>query len=76
MYENFHSLKIKYTLQIILIKTFAVAIKLQKTSTDVLPSKDQVLCEYCTLENIADTLISLFPFQFNYVRRDSSPRNT
>ena len=36
-----------------------------KTSIDVLPSKNQVLCEYCTHVsklNTADTLISLFPF--------------
>ena len=32
------------------------------TSIDVLPSKNQALCEYCTHLNIADTLISLFQF--------------
>ena len=36
----------------------------EKTNIDVLTSKNQALCEYCTLvsQNIADTLIRLFPF--------------
>ena len=45
--------------------------------------KNQALCEYCTYmyvnkstHNIADDLISLFPFSYNHVRRDSSLRNT
>ena len=50
-----------------------------ETSIDVLPSKNQALCEYCTLVsklNISNTLISLFPLKYNHVTRDSSLRNT
>ena len=33
-----------------------------KTSIDGLLSKNQALCEYCTLVSIADTIITLLPF--------------
>ena len=58
----------------VIVNTY-VKIKTSKTSIDVLPSKNQALCEYCTLENIADTLNGLFLFQCNHVRWDSSLRN-
>ena len=38
-----------------------------------LPSKNQVLCEYCTFVNIAD---SIFTFNYNHMRKDSLLRNT
>ena len=51
-------------------------------SIDVLPSKNQVLCEYCThlsnyqlSLNTADTLISVFLLLVSHMRRDSSLMN-
>ena len=45
-----------------LVYDFLLILYVKISSIDVLPSKNQALCEYCTLVSIANTLISVFPF--------------
>ena len=61
------------------IYTYAHAYLHTKTSVDVLPSKNQASCEYCTQVTISfntvNTLISPFPLLVSHMRRDSSLSN-
>ena len=47
----------------------------KQVAIDVLPSKNQALCEYCAHDKTADYLISLSQVSYIHVKRNSSLRN-